>query len=406
MFFKYNGYDNLGKRVSGKIEATDLHNAKLKLKQKKIIYETLGEDSQGLLDFMNIQKKYKIPALQLAGVSKDLSIYLNAGISLPNAIKLINERYKNDKKMNPFFESIGNLLSEGKNFYTALESQNIVQIPEFYLQSIKVSEDGGILKDVLLELSNYLIKEHKLTKQITQSMTYPIFIIVVSIFMVGFMLSFIVPKITDIFIQNGQELPEITTFVVNCGHFMGNHYLSLFIFLGLSVFGFQIALKKLSEFKYSFDKFLLRLPFVGNIIELNELSRFAYMNAILLKSGVPVVQAFKMSSNTLNNAVIKNLFTEASLKVVEGERLSKILELSKIYKIDIAFIQAIAIGEETSQLTSVLENLAELYSSKNSEKLGSFLTLLEPMLMLIVGGIIGFIVIAMLLPIFSMSIGS
>jgi general secretion pathway protein F/type IV pilus assembly protein PilC len=130
------------------------------------------------------------------------------------------------------------------------------------------------------------------------------------------------------------------------------------------------------------------------------------MNAILLKSGVPVVQAFKMSSNTLNNAVIKNLFTEASLKVVEGERLSKILELSKIYKIDIAFIQAIAIGEETSQLTSVLENLAELYSSKNSEKLGSFLTLLEPMLMLIVGAIIGFIVIAMLLPIFSMSIGS
>ena len=405
MFFKYNGYDTFGKKVNGKIEATDLNTAKLKLKQKKIIYEDIKEDSEDILSFFNLQKKYKIPALQLAGVSKDLSIYLNAGISLPNSIKLINERYRDDKKMNPFFESIGTLLSEGKNFYTALESQNILQIPEFYLQSIKVSEDGGILKNVLLELSNYLIKEHKLKKQISQSMTYPVFIIVVSIFMVTFMLSFIVPKITDIFVQNGQELPEITTFVVNSGHFMGNHFLSLLIFFGIAITLFGVALKKLSEFKYSFDKFLLSIPFIGNIIELNELSRFAYMNAILLKSGVPVVQAFKMSSNTLGNSVIQKLFVEASLKVVEGERLSKILELSKIYKIDIAFIQAIAIGEETSQLESVLENLAELYSSKNSEKLGSFLTLLEPMLMLIVGGIIGFIVIAMLLPIFSMSIG-
>ncbi len=405
MFFKYSGYDGLGKKVSGKIEASDLPNAKQKLKQKKIIYETLQEDQKDILDLFKLDRKYKIPALQLASVSKDLSIYLNAGISLPNSIKLINERYKTDKKMNPFFESIGNLLNEGKNFYTALESQNNVLIPDFYLQSIKVSEDGGILKDVLLELSNYLIKEHKLKKQISQSMTYPTFIIVVSVFMVSFMLSFIVPKITNIFIQNGQELPPITSFVIGAGNFMGTHFLSLTIFITMAIFAFGVILKQSDEFRYSFHRFLLRLPFIGNIIELNELSRFAYMNAILLKSGVPVVQGFKMSSNTLGNEVLKKLFTEASAKVVEGERLSKILDLSKIYKIDIAFIQAIAIGEETSQLEGVLENLAELYSSKNSDKLGSFLTLLEPMLMLIVGGIIGFIVIAMLLPIFSMSIG-
>lgn len=405
MFFKYSGYDGVGKKVSGKIEASDLLNAKQKLKQKKIIYETLQEDHKDILDFFKLDNKYKIPALQLASVSKDLSIYLNAGISLPNSIKLINERYKSDKKMNPFFESIGNFLNEGKNFYTALESQKNIAIPDFYLQSIKVSEDGGILKDVLLELSNYLIKEHKLKKQISQSMTYPTFIIVVSVFMVSFMLSFIVPKITNIFIQNGQELPPITSFVIGAGNFMGEHFLSLTIFITALIFAFGVALKQSDEFRYSFHSFLLRLPFIGNIIELNELSRFAYMNAILLKSGVPVVQGFKMSSNTLGNEVLKKLFTEASAKVVEGERLSKILDLSKIYKIDIAFIQAIAIGEETSQLEGVLENLAELYSSKNSDKLGSFLTLLEPMLMLIVGGIIGFIVIAMLLPIFSMSIG-
>jgi general secretion pathway protein F/type IV pilus assembly protein PilC len=127
------------------------------------------------------------------------------------------------------------------------------------------------------------------------------------------------------------------------------------------------------------------------------------MNSILIKSGVPVVQAFKLGSNILKNSVIKNLFISASKKVVEGEKLSTILDNSKIYKIDIAFIQAVAIGEETSQLSKILQNLAELYSTKNKDKIAIFLTLLEPMFMLIVGGLIGFIVIAMLLPIFSMS---
>jgi len=128
------------------------------------------------------------------------------------------------------------------------------------------------------------------------------------------------------------------------------------------------------------------------------------MNSILIKSGVPVVQSFNLSSNILKNSVIKKLFLEASAKVVEGNRLSNILDNSSIYKIDIAFIQAVAIGEETSGLSEILENLAELYTTKNQDKISTFLTLLEPMFMLIVGGIIGFIVVAMLLPIFSMSI--
>ncbi|MBI3873686.1 MAG: type II secretion system F family protein, partial [Arcobacter sp.] len=240
-------------------------------------------------------------------------------IPLPSSIQLINDRYNNDKQMNAFLSSIIAFLNEGKNFFTALDTQKIVSIPEFYLQSIKVSEDGGILKNVLLELSSYLTTEYKLRKQINQAMIYPSFIIVVSILMVAFMLSFIVPKITDIFVQNGQELPSITSFVISSGNFMSTHYLSLLIFLTILFSVFNIALRKFQEFKYSFDNFLLSVPFIGNIIELNELSRFAYMNAILLKSGVPVVLAFKMSSNTLGNTVLRQLFSEASARVVEGE---------------------------------------------------------------------------------------
>jgi general secretion pathway protein F/type IV pilus assembly protein PilC len=405
MLFKYKGYDANGNKVSAKLESSDLHTAKLKLKQKKIICTDIKEDSYSFFEKLKIKKRYKLPVSVLSSFSRDLSIYLNSGISLLNSIKLINERYKNDKKLAPFFESVISLLDEGKNFYTSLETQNIVELPEFYLQSIRISEDGGILEDVLLELATYLDEQYKLKKQISSAMTYPVFIIVVSILMVGFMLSYIVPTITSIFADNGQALPEITQFVVNTGEFMNQNFPTLLIGFLVLILLFSTLMKKSYKFKYLVDKFLLKVPFLGSLIELNELSRFAYMNAILIKSGVPVVQSFKMGANILNNLVIKELFNDASLKVVEGEKLSRILDASKIYKVDIAFIQAIAIGEETSQLTKVLQSLAELYSSTNKDKMDKFLALLGPLLMLLVGTIIGFIVIAMLLPIFSMSIG-
>jgi len=404
MLFKYKGYNQSGKKTSGNIEALNITIAKSKIKQKKITYTTIEETSLGLFSKISFKTKHKISVLALATISRDLSIYLKSGISLLNAIKLINQQYKKDKNLSAFFESLITFLDEGKNLYTALELQKVVELPEFYLQSIKISEDGGILKDVLLELSIYLKEQDKLKKQISQAMTYPAFIIVVSVFMVGFMLSFIVPKITAIFEQNDQALPPVTQFVINAGDFVNANYQLLIAGFIVVILLFTYSMKNFYKFKRAIDKFILKIPFIGSLVELGELSRFAYMNAILIKSGVPVVQSFKMGANILKNTIIKELFLDASQKVVEGEKLSLILDKSKLYKVDIAFIQAIAIGEETSALSEVLNNLAELYSEANKDKIAKFLTLLEPMFMLIVGGIIGFIVVAMLLPIFSMSI--
>jgi len=403
MLFKYSGFDKSGKSTKGQIEAATLQGAKTQLKSKQIIYKNIKEDSPSIFSKLLLKRKIKLKAILLSTVSRDLSIYLKSGISVLNALKLISTRYKNDKRLNPFFLSVIAFMDEGKNFYTALILQDIVELPEFYLQSIKISEDGGMLEDVLVELANYLKDQDTLNKQISSAMTYPVFIIVVSFLMVGFMLSFIVPKITAIFEHNDQSLPPITQFVISAGDFMNSYYhLMLIITLG-SVSLFIYILKNFPKIKYSFDTFLLKVPFFGSLIEIGELSRFAYMNSILIRSGVPVVQAFKLGSNILKNSVIKNLFLTASQKVVEGEKLSNILDNSKICKIDISFIQAVAIGEETSQLSLILQNLAELYSTKNKDKIATLLTLLEPMFMLIVGGLIGFIVIAMLLPIFSMS---
>ncbi|MEA3288644.1 MAG: type II secretion system F family protein, partial [Campylobacterota bacterium] len=405
MLFKYSGYDKSGKKVNGKIEADSLKSAKAQIKYKNIFLNNIQEETNFLIGNFSLKRRTKLKPLVLSTISRDLGIYLHAGISLLNAMKLINERYKKDKVLNPFFVSVITHLDEGKNLYTSLEMQKIVELPEFYLQSIKISEDGGILESILEELADYLKEQDNLNKQVSSAMAYPSFIIIVSFLMVGFMLSFIVPKITAIFDQTDQALPGITQFVVSSGDFVNNYYAFILVSFVMLISLFTFSMKKYPTFKYKVDTILLKIPFIGRLIEIGELSRFAYMNSILIKSGVPVVQSFKLGSNILKNSVIKKLFSTASDKVVEGEKLSKILDTSEIYKIDIAFIQAVAIGEETSELSKILQNLAQLYTAQNKDKIGIFLTLLEPMFMLIVGSIIGFIVVAMLLPIFSMSLG-
>ena len=146
MLFKYKGFDNTGVKIKSKIEATSLKEAKLKLKVKKIICMNISEDKFNFLEKISFKKAFKIDALTLSGISRDLSIYLKSGISLLNAIKLINERYKNDQILSSFFESLITFLDEGKNFYTALELQKSVILPEFYLHSIKISENSVFYK--------------------------------------------------------------------------------------------------------------------------------------------------------------------------------------------------------------------------------------------------------------------
>ena len=404
MLFKYSGFDSNGLKVKSKLEAANLEEAKGKLKVRGILHTSLEEESFSFSK-ISFKRKKSIKTVDLSYLSRDLSIYLNSGISLIQSIDLLKQRYKNDKFLGSFFESIATYLDEGKTFYLALDSQNVVKLPEFYKQSIKISENGGLLESVLMELSIFLKEQDRIKKQIGSAMAYPLFILFISFFMVGFMLSFIVPKITGIVAQIHQELPASTKIVIALGDFFSNNYGYVILFFVILIGGFITLLKQSQSFKYGFDKLCLKIPFFSTMIEQGELSRFSYMNSILIKSGVPIVQAINLSANILKNTVIKRVFIDASKSVVEGKKLSVLLSNNKIYKIDEAFIHSIAIGEDTSKLSQILNNLANLYNEANKDKIDIFLALLEPIFMLFVGSTIGFIVIAMLLPIFSMNLG-
>jgi len=403
MIFKYKGINAEGRRLRDKIEALSLDEAKSKLRAKGIIYESISEDTKNFFERFEFSTKRKISAAELSSLSRELAIYIRSGISIVAALKVVRSHYEHNKKMKLFLTTLSTLLDEGKNFYTALNEQSVLELPLFFKESIRVSEDGGILDEVLLELSRFLKEQERITKEIKSAFAYPSFMIVVSLVMIAFMLTFVVPQITGIFASMDQELPRPTLFVIAAGDFFSQNFQLILFFIFCLVASFVILRKKSYIFAYYIDGFLLRLPLFGKIILKSELARFAYMASLLTRSGVPFVRTINLSANILNNRVIKKIFLDASTQVVEGKLLSKALNDS--YKIiDVAFIQSIALAEETSEVESVLRNVSELYFEENRDKIALLLTLLEPALMLFVGGTIGFIVAAMLLPIFSMSI--
>jgi len=403
VIFQYKGVDTLGKTVKGKIEALDISEAKKKLRSEGIIYTQIKDDQSLSLVPISFKRRYKIPPKELSNLSREIAMYIKSGISIVQALKITQNHYTQNKKLSLFIKTLNDYLDEGENLYSALTKQNVAILPDFYVQSIKISEDGGILAEVLLELADFLKEQEKLKKEIKMAFAYPSFMIVVSFFMIAFMLTFVVPQITAVFNSMHQELPSPTKVVIFLGEFFQNNFILILGGLFLIIVLFSIFFQKSNRFRFFIDRLLLKIPFFGEMVQKSELARFSYMAALLVKSGIPFVQTINLSANILNNSVIKDLFLKASREVVEGKPLSSSLSKSNT-QLDFGFIQAVAIGEETSEIESVFSNISQLYFEENRDKTSMLLSLLEPFLMLAVGGSIGFIVAAMLLPIFSMSI--
>lgn len=405
MIFKYVGFDQNGKKVKARIEASDLDEAKRKLKAKGVIYESINESGESIFKKFNLKRKHTLSAKHLAALSRNLAIYLRSGIPIVNVIRLAKLQYEKDPILVDFLTSLETSMDEGKSYYVALESQEIIDLPPFYKQSIKVAEESGSLSEVLFEMARFVEEGDKVAGKVKQALIYPAFIVIISVLMVAFMLTTVVPKITGMFTQLKQELPGITKFVIAMGDFLGAYWLLIAVSIMIISVVFGYMVKTSETFKFGYHKFLLRLPLFGKIIQTFELARFSYITSVLVRSGVTFVHAVKLASNILDNAAIRDQFVRASKDLVEGKKFSS--SLSKHgHDVDKSFVQAIALGEETSEVAMVMENLANLYFEENRNKIDLFLSLMEPILILFVGAMIGFIVVAMLLPIFSMNLGA
>ena len=403
MLFKYKGLNQEAQKISGRIEAPSLEDAKKRLQAQGILFEQVTASSEGLLQKLSALRRVHLPTKTLSNFSRNLAIYLKAGIPLIQALKLL----KNDSessKLSDFLTAVETMIEEGKSFYAALEAQKVVSLPSFYKQSIKVAEENGLLAVVLKELSSFLKEQERMAKQIKKALTYPLFILFIATIMVAIMLTVVVPKITAMFTQMHKSVPPLTQFVIDAGDFLSKEWLVLSLAFMLFFALFKVLKTKVYRFKFALDLALLKLPFFGKMVRTSELARFSYIASMLLRSGVPFVHTVSLASNILNSYPIQKKLSTAARYVVEGKKFSQAL-LTAGFTQDRAFLQAIALGEETSELPQMLENLSELYAQDNQDRTDTFLALLEPMLILTVGLIMGVIVSAMLLPIFSLNLG-
>jgi len=402
MIYRYKGITKAGKKQNGTIEAVSIEEAKVKLKALEILYQSLNE-AEGSLSFGEFSKR-TMRGEMLSAFSKELSSYLSSGMTIVTAIKLLEGQHKEEKRYAHFLSSIKTMIEEGKSLYTALNAQSVYAMPDFFLQSLNVASQSGQLGMVLKNMSDFFSTQAKVKKQIANAMAYPLFIFVVAIGMTGFLIAFVVPKITAIFADMNQELPEITQFVLAISGFLTSNYIAIILFIVVAIVGSKIAYSSIYGVQKAYDNFILRLPIIGGLVQNHELGRFSYTLSLMLNSGVSYAHGVKLASTTFSNVVLKESFQKASAKVVEGNKLSNALSLQDGFLPKRNFMQGLALGEEASQVATILENMAKLYQEENEDRLKLLLSLVEPFMMLFIGLVVGGIVAAMLLPIFSMNL--
>ena len=404
MLFDYKGISQNGENVKGTIEAIDESDAKTKLKQQSIIYESVkASKGGGALSGLSLFDNKAVSDKTLAKLTGEWATYLGSGMTITSAVKLSAMQYGNDKKIAPFLSSIITLVGEGKSFYSALEGQKELTLPDYFKQTVKVAEDKGFLKETLLEISEFLLQKNQISSQIKSALAYPIFIVSVSLMLLVFMFTVVVPKITGVFETVGQDLPTITVVVIGISDFMVAYKIHILSIMLIILLLYQYLYVRNEDFKYTVHRFALSVPIIGKIVQTSELSRFLYVGALLVKSGVPMAQALKLSGDTFTNLVLRRIFQDAVVKVIEGQRFSA--ALSKEPLLDKSFVQTIFLGEESGQIATVFQTLSGLFRQENKDKTALLMSLVEPALIVFVGGMIGVVVVAMLLPIVSISMG-
>ncbi len=402
MLFKYKGFDKTGKNVKGTINANSTDEAGNKLRIQGIYYELLKPTKEFSLESLS---KRQMSGELLATFSKELSSYLNSGMTILTAIKLLENQHEGEKKYLSFLNSLNTMIDEGKSLYHALNTQKVYILPEFFIQSLNIAGQSGKMVEVLTNMGNFFSAQNKVKKQVKGAMVYPTIIFTVAIAMTSFLIAFVVPKITEIFEDTDQTLPPITQFVLDISDFLTTYYIYLIIGILLFIIIFKVSYAKINIFHKMLDGWLLKVPVLGMLIQNHELGRFSYILSLMLSSGVAYAQAVQLSTASFANHKLRSLFDLAAIKVQEGNKLSTSLQMVKGTKLKRNFMQSLALGEESSEVANVLDNISHLYAEENEDKLKLLLGLLEPFMMLFIGVVVGVIVSAMLLPIFTMTQG-
>jgi len=397
--FHYKAYDNLGKEVSGQIEASGVRDASARLKKEGLYPRDVSVESKKfeLTEWV----RSHLPSggsVDLASASRQLSTLLSSGASLHESLEIIVKETENTALRVSFID-VKERLAGGSSFARALDAQGN-SFPEMYCRMVEAGEETGTLDSVMTRLADYLEARDRVYEKVKTALIYPILMTIVGVTVLSFLVIFVIPKITTIFEDTETALPLITVILLGLTSFMRTFWPLVALVAVIFPWGLSKYVKRPGG-KAAKDRFILKIPVLGKTIKKFYLSTMTRTLGSLLSSGVPLLTALDMTAKVVNHTLFQKVFDRAVKDVTEGGDLSKSLSSSNLLPGMIVYMTAI--GEKSGQLPQMLLKVADSYEKEFNTSVERGLALMEPVLILLMGAAVGFIVLAILLPIFELN---
>ncbi|PLX85320.1 MAG: type II secretion system protein GspF [Desulfuromonas sp.] len=401
--FEYSGLNAGGKKVSGVVEATGKRAVLQKLRGQGIYPTELREQNAaaaGKPSLSGLSLTRKVPTAELAAATRQLSTLLGAGLPLDEALATVGGQLENAA----LAHAIGQVredVVQGESFNAALAKFPRIFAP-LYVNMVQVGENSGTLDQVLQRLADFQEEQARMKSRIRAATAYPILMAVVGVGVLFFMFAFVVPKVTRMLEDLGQALPLPTRLLIGASDLLMSTWWVLVLLLAAAAIA-TLRYVRTERGREKLDRLALRLPLFGKLNLLIATSRFARTLGTLLQSGVPLLGALDIAKNLLQNRVLFNAIEETAVCVREGEGLAAPLKRSGVFPPMVA--QMAAVGEKSGEMEQMLFRVAESYEHQVDLSITAMLSLLEPLMILLMGSVVGFIVMAILLPIFQASQG-
>ncbi len=395
--FMWEGKTRVGGTMTGEIEAPNEAFVIAQLRRQQIVPVKVKTKPRDLRITLPWQRG-KVSKKELAVFTRQFATMIDAGLPLVQCLDILGMQQENDgfKKV---ILRVKEDVESGSTFADALGKHPRV-FDELFVNLVSAGEVGGILDTILARLAAYIEKAMKLGKQIKSAMVYPSTILAVAVIVTVVLLLYVIPIFGNMFADFGQALPVPTQIVLALSGYTRKYFLVFIMFIVLVVFAIRWYYRQETG-RRNIDRLLLRLPILGDLIRKIAVARFARTLATMVASGVPILEGMDIVAKSAGNKIIEEAVMKARTSISEGKTISEPLAESKVFPVMVT--QMVGVGEATGALDAMLTKIADFYDDEVDAAVGALTSLLEPMLMIFLGVVIGGLVIAMYLPIFKLA---
>lgn len=383
----------------GSIDAASESEAIARLKNRRATVFSVVPARKDILEVIKNLNPLKpsVKAKDVVIFSRQLATLVSAGVPLVQGLTVLMEQIENPK-FKGIVKNVRENIEAGVSIADSMKNHPDA-FSELYVSMIKAGEVGGILDVILERVSEYLENAEELKSKVVGAMVYPAVIAVVAGGVVIFLLAFVIPRFAEIFLSFGMELPLPTRILIGASNFVKSYIVLILLGIGGAAIGFK-QFYKTKYGKYKVDGIMLNLPIFGILLKKVAVSKFTRTLSTLVKSGIPILEALDTVAQTSGNKVIEKAIYEARDSVKEGSKISDPLKESNLFPPMV--VQMIAVGEETGNLDIMLSKIADFYDQEVEAAVKALTSMIEPLVIVVMGLAVGFIVIAMFMPMFSM----